>query len=244
MLFAGLRDSGINNEGVRLIYRRQQCTASIAFQHVGISRISDRHQIEFFVAVLLRICRQLVSRQLTPDSISFMHRRSSLPANLRAFFGCAVNYGSNLDEVVYAKSSLAMPIISADPFLNSLLERYCEEAIAARRIRSSSWRAKVENAVVPLLPHDEAQASEVCRQLGVSLRTLSRRLASEGLTFAKVLDGLRCDLATRYLHEADLPITEIAWLLGYRQTSSFNHAFKRWTGKRPGWVRANRKTGV
>jgi AraC-like DNA-binding protein len=48
-----------------------------------------------------------------------------------------------------------------------------------------------------------------------------------------VLDNLRFDLAKRYLQERDLPISEIAWLLGYRETSAFNHAFKRWTGKSP-----------
>jgi AraC-like DNA-binding protein len=52
------------------------------------------------------------------------------------------------------------------------------------------------------------------------------------------LDALRRDLAKRYLREPELTISEIAWLLGYRQTSSFNHAFKRWTGKMPSGVRA------
>jgi AraC-like DNA-binding protein len=53
------------------------------------------------------------------------------------------------------------------------------------------------------------------------------------MTFSRVLDELRFDLAKRYLREQDLPISEVAWLLGYRETSAFNHAFKRWTGKSP-----------
>ena len=53
------------------------------------------------------------------------------------------------------------------------------------------------------------------------------------MTFSKVLDELRFDLARRYLQERSLPISEIAWLLGYRETSAFNHAFKRWSGKSP-----------
>jgi len=235
------RYSGINNEGIRLVYHRQASTAAITFQQVGVSRASDRHQIEFFVMVLFRICRQISGRRLTPQTIRFVHGRSSLPAGLRAFFGCPVRFGSNADEVIYAKSALAMPVVGADPFLNAVLERYCEEATTARRHPSSDWRTKVENAIVHLLPHGEARAPKVCRELGVSLRTLSRRLESEGLTFAKVLDDLRRELAERHLREADLPISEIAWLLGYRRSSSFNHAFKRWTGKAPGWLRANVK---
>ena len=233
------RYSGITNEGLRLVHRPQHSTVSMTFQHVGVSRVSDRHQIECFATLLFRICRQIAGRRLTPEKISFMHRRNSVPAPLRAFFGCDIRFGSDVDEVVYAKSALMAPVVSADPFLNALLERYCEEATRQRRHKASDWRTKVENAIVRLLPHGEAQAPEVCRELGVSLRTLSRRLEAEGLTFAKVLDDLRHGLAARHLRERDLPISEIAWMLGYRRSSSFNHAFKRWTGKTPGSLRAS-----
>ena len=196
------------------------------------------------MTVLFRICRQLVGRQLTPDSISLVHRRSSLPADLRLFFGCPVRFSSKLDEVVYGRSLLEIPAISADPFLNKLLSQFCEEALAGRRMRSSNWRTKIENAVAQLLPHGRSQVADVCSQIGVSSRTMSRRLAAEGVTFAEVLDDLRHDLAKRYLREPDLPICEIAWLLGYRETSSFDHAYRRWTGTRPRRVRANSKSTV
>jgi AraC-like DNA-binding protein len=232
------RYSGLANEGVRLTYRRQHNTASIRFHHVGVARAADRHQIECFATLLFRTCRQISGHRLTPERIGFVHRRSGLPTGLQAFFGCAVKFGSSVDEVVYAASAAALPVVGADPFLNALLERYCEQATAERRLHSGDWRTKVENALAPLLPHGEARAQDVCRELGVSLRTLSRRLDAEGLTFAKVVDDLRRDLAAQYLREPDLPISEIAWLLGYQRGSSFNHAFKRWTGSTPGWQRA------
>ena len=96
----------------------------------------------------------------------------------------------------------------------------------------------VENAVVPLLPHGKAQTSEIARQLGVSQRTFARRLSQEGLTFSELLDSLRSDLAHRHLADQDLAISQIAWLLGYREVGAFSHAFKRWTGKTPGKARA------
>ena len=146
-------------------------------------------------------------------------------------------FGSDVDEVAYPALTERMPIASADPYLNTLLVKYCEEALSNRRMKSSAWRLSVENAMAPLLPHGQARVAEIARQLGVSRRTLARRLASEGLTFAGVLDGLRSDLARRYLRESDLPMSNVAWLLGYRETSAFNHAFKRWTGKTPRQVR-------
>ena len=91
----------------------------------------------------------------------------------------------------------------------------------------------VENSIAPLLPHAEVHATTVADHLGVSERTFARRLAAEGLTFGEILDGLRRDLAVRYLDERDLQISQIAWLLGFQQPSAFSHACRRWTGKSP-----------
>jgi len=71
----------------------------------------------------------------------------------------------------------------------------------------------------------------------MSSRTLSRKLGEEGTSFAEILDQLRAALAKRYLDDETLPVSEIAWLLGYREVSSLTHAFKRWTGITPGEFR-------
>lgn len=94
-------------------------------------------------------------------------------------------------------------------------------------------RSSVEEVLSQLLPHAEANQSNVAKQLAMSTRTLSRKLLSEGLAFTTILDETRSALADKYLTERDLPVSQIAWLLGYREVSSFNHAFKRWTGMTP-----------
>ena len=73
----------------------------------------------------------------------------------------------------------------------------------------------------------------------MSARTLSRKLQNEGVTFAELQEELKGALAMRYLKERDLPITKISWLLGYREISSFTHAFKRWAGMTPRDFRAS-----
>jgi AraC-like DNA-binding protein len=103
-------------------------------------------------------------------------------------------------------------------------------------------RASIENAIVPLLPHEKVRLSNISRQLGLSRRTLARRLMAEGLSFSTILRDLRHDLGNRYLKEADLSISTIAWLLGYNEVSSFTHAFKRWIGKTPRQVRSRAST--
>jgi AraC-like DNA-binding protein len=72
----------------------------------------------------------------------------------------------------------------------------------------------------------------------MSKRTLARRLAGERLTFSVVMERLRFDLARRYLADDNLSVSQIAWLLGYQEASSFTHAFKRWSGKPPRQTRA------
>jgi len=168
-----------------------------------------------------------------------MHRRrTNLPAKLKSLFGCKVAFGSDIDEVSYQQPFKDTPVVDADPYLNSLLVNYCEEALANRRVGSGAWRLKVENAIAPLLPHGRAELAEVAQRLGMSQRTLARRLASEGQTFGDILNGLRFDLAKRYLRENDLQISKVAWLLGYQETSAFYHAFKRWAGKTPMQIRS------
>ena len=98
----------------------------------------------------------------------------------------------------------------------------------------------VENIVAPLLPHAEAQAKTIATKLGLSERTLARRLTAEGLSFGEILDSMRRDLATYYLEDPNLQVSQIAWLLGFQQPSAFSHACRRWTGKSPSQYRRGR----
>ena len=118
-----------------------------------------------------------------------------------------------------------------------MLVRYCELALPHRRANTRSLRSAIENAITPLLPHGKARIDIVARELGLSRRTLARKLAADGLTFAEILDQLRSDLAARYLEEGNLAIAQIAWLVGYRGVSAFTHACKRWTGMTPAQIR-------
>src|SRR5262249_47242421 len=124
-------------------------------------------------------------------------------------------------------------VVSADLYLNKLLIVNGEEALSRRPTKQGPFRAVVENAIAPLLPYGNARESEVASRCGLSRRTFVRRLTSESLTFSEVLNDLRSDLATQYLADHSLSISQISWLLGYQEVSAFTNAFKRWTGKTP-----------
>lgn len=205
----GTRYSGIVNEGIALKLHGGR-DVGIGFEYVGVARHSDRHQIEFSMVTLVRICRQLTNRQLPSVRVTFTHRRSGDTSEFNTFFGSDVTFGGAVDEVVFSGSTRQLPIIGADPYLNALLIKYCEEALAARATKESSFASSVENAIAQLLPHGKARVSHIARELGVSRRTLARRLATEGLTFAGVLQSLKHDLAKRHLADQSLSISEVA----------------------------------
>jgi AraC-like DNA-binding protein len=227
------RYSSIINEGVCLRLRGNGNDLALTSTYVGVKRLSDRHQMEFWITSLVRICRQLTNRHLLPSRVRLVHRHNGGAATLERFLGCEVEFGADTDEVAFSETVKQLPVVCADPYLNNLLIKYCDDARSHRRAGRLTCRVAVENAVAPLLPHGKAGMGDIARHLGMSPRTLERRLRSEGLTFDDILSELRCDLAKRYLREKDLPISKIAWLLGYREAGGFTRAFKRWTGRTP-----------
>jgi len=231
------RYSGITNEGVSLRFRATR-EAAITLDYIGIERRSECHQMEFWLLSLVRLCRQLANRRLIPSRIRVIHHRKKMPAEFRSLLGCEVEFGAAVDEVVFPVAVTRMAIGSADTHLNELLTKYCEEALVHRAPARTTLRSSVENAMAPLLPHGQANAVEIARRIGMSHRTLARRLSAEGLTFSEIAEELKGDLARHYLRDGDLPISQIAWLLGYREVSAFTHAFRRWTGMTPRQARA------
>jgi AraC-like DNA-binding protein len=132
---------------------------------------------------------------------------------------------------------LAVPLISGDPYLLETLQPFCEEAARERNTPVETLRSSVENEAQKLLPHGKANRQTVARALGMSERTLSRRLADEGTTYEELVDQLRRSLAFQYIKARSISLSQIAWLLGYEGSTSFNHAFVRWTGRSPSVVR-------
>lgn len=223
----------IMNEGVRLQMKQDERTVSITLDYVDIERQSDRHQIEFWLVTMVRIFRQVTDTRLALRHLRIRHRRNETPAEFRSFFGCDVEFGADRDEIVLPASVASLPIVGRDNYLNDLLRQYAEAALANRPKGRATLRSAVEGVLPQLLPHAKASTAIVAKQLAMSTRTLSRKLRKEGVAFSTILDETRAALAKKYLAERDLPVSQIAWLLGFREVSSFTHAFKRWTSMTP-----------
>ena len=230
------RFSAVGNEAV-VVRCSKGAELEIRLNYSGVARHSDRHQVEFFLAALVRLCRSLVGAPLVPLRIMIAHPGSERLAEYNRFFGCRTEFAAPYDAVVLRDECRGLPVVSADLHLSEILVRFCEETLTSRKQARGSFRVRVENVIAPLLPHSKPQAGVVARKLNVSPRTLARRLAEEDLSFGSVLEEMRRELALRYLHDCKLSISEVAWLLGFQEAGAFTHAFRRWTGQTPSEMR-------
>ena len=99
-------------------------------------------------------------------------------------------------------------------------------------------RAQARRVVLGAIAQGEPEVAAVARSLATSERSLQRRLQEEGTSFREVVDDARKQLAVGYLGDRRLAVSEVAYLLGYSEAGAFVRAFKRWTGKTPGEMRA------
>lgn len=148
------------------------------------------------------------------------------------FFGCPVRFSAPETRIVLAGDVMDRPPRARDPGLYAYLDRHAL-ALSTMLAERSTLAERVRQLLAPMLRGGEPSQGEIARKLGLSERTLQRRLREEGRSFADVLDGVRRELAARYLADPQLAIYEVAFLLGYSDPSSFHRAFRRWTGEGP-----------
>jgi AraC-like DNA-binding protein len=222
------------NEAADVDVKVSSVAATLGVHLFDFGVLEPGQAVEFGMANLVRSLRFLTGVQLRPVEVTFIHPRKHELAKFERFFGCPVRFGTRQNTVVFSRRQLALPIATADPRLLGILTSYGDEILAARVDKSPDLRRQVEKIVMKRLSRGEAETQTVAHELGMSGRTLARRLSELGATFAQILDDLRHVLAVTYLREGSLAPSQVAFLLGYSELSGFIHAFKRWTGTTPG----------
>ncbi len=193
------------------------------------------------LAGILVFARWLAQGQALPISrLVFAQPAPEQPlrAALQDFFGLPPEFGGDCTEVSFPAALLQQPIASHDPALLPLLEQHASALLAAREatLAAADDRAlpvAVRRLLQTRLADGGARLAAIAAELGVSPRTLQRRLAAVGQPFQQLLDTLRRDEADRLLRDARLSLTEIAFLLGYSEQSNFSHACRSWHGVSP-----------
>jgi AraC-like DNA-binding protein len=219
-------------------------------KHSGILAVTPQHPehaqfrqaTEFSYCVVTHAYRQLTGKRLSPTLVHFIHQRRSNVGAFERFFGCPVKFNRNHGQMVFSRRTLATPIRSSDDRLLSILRSHAEDLLRDRPHRRQELIRTIERRLTELLPTGQGRAKIIATELGMSERTLMRRLAAFDTSFAEILERLRNDLAMRYLAQDELSFTHIAFLLGYANQSAFSVACRRWTGSSPREIRSKNLT--
>lgn len=149
--------------------------------------------------------------------------------------GGRLHFGADVCQGRFPRSWLDLPVKGADPALFPHLEQIAQQRLAARQRQTSEppLIGVARERLRELLPHGRASLPDVADALNLTARTLQRRLARAGVSFRTLLDDARRDAAKRHLRDEGLPLIEVAFLLGFSEQSTFNHAFREWFGKTP-----------
>jgi AraC-like DNA-binding protein len=164
------------------------------------------------------------------------HPAPAYVAEYERIYGAPVVFESEWNAVQLDETWMSHRISTSPRYVFGIFSQHADTLL--KKLESSKTiRGRVESLLMPILHTGEAGMDAVARQLGLSRQTLARRLKAEGVTFAKVLDGLRREMALQYLSARKVSVNETAYLVGFSEPAAFSRAFRRWTGTTPRTMR-------
>lgn len=185
------------------------------------------------------ICREVSSMPFRPLAICFKHAPRGDVSVYEAHFGCPVRFGSGRDALLVSGASMDVPNKLGDATIASFFDRHLEAELA-RLENDEGLDQRVRIVVSQALSEGVPTLTNVASELGMSARTLQRRLSDKGHSFQGLVDLARRELAEKLLRDTDFGLSEIAFLTGFSEQSGFNRAFKRWAGQTPRSYRVTR----
>lgn len=205
-----------------------------------------RPWVDLTAVALVKRSMAALQQSEAPLEVVLPYPRDAFSAELDAALGGPVRYGGKHLEIAFRPEVAAMPLTTANPGLHGVVAAHAEVALSrlGRERAGSVDRAvlisEVRAAIRARLEAGDIGLSDVAEAVGLSARTLQRRLSDAGTSLREVVDAARKDQALEALARPDVSITDIAFLLGFSETSAFDRAFRRWTGKAPAEFRVAR----
>lgn len=204
----------------------------------NMSRLGLDLSSEGALATYVTLCREATGPNSRPGAVQFRHKApaGSLEV-LEAHFRCPITFGADIDALIIPAERLDKPNLVGDESIWRFLSSQAEGMIPAESADRSLDR-QVVLQIADVLTDGIPSLGQVASDLGMSARTLQRRLSDQGLTFQALVDQARRESAERFLAATDYSIAEVAFLTGFSEQSAFTRAFKRWAGQTPGSYRA------
>jgi AraC-like DNA-binding protein len=196
--------------------------------------------IDAVFALVTELGRRGTKTKLKPKRVE-LARPSEKENGHEDYFGCPVKYRAPRDVLVLRASDVDLPFATHNEELLQMLAPQFEDRLEASQTKQT-LQDQVKWVLKRLLSGSRPDVVMVAKELGMSERTLQRRITDEGTTFRELLNETRHELVREYLRDESVEITEAAFLVGYEDPNSFYRAFRAWEGKTPAeWRAANRR---
>jgi AraC-like DNA-binding protein len=228
------------SEHMRIVKTKNEC--SIEFTGVLLNEAAPALFLDTAFALTLETARRGIQQPLHPLRVE-LTRTARYQEIYEAHYGCRVRFKAHHNKIVFRTGDLEIPFATYNPELLATLNPQLECEIVSRKTQeTTSLRAK--RVLKRLLGGQCIAIHEVAKELGLSSRTLQRRIAEEGRSFRLLLSDARRELARLYLLHPSLGLSRVASLLGYEDVNSFLRAFRVWEGATPTEWRAMQKAGL
>jgi len=193
----------------------------------------DKNFSESIMANLALVLFGLSDNTIRLNEISFIHQKPVSTDEHSRLFKCPVNFGTKRNQLVFDSRYLSLPILFSNADLLNILEQYASKILQKLNL-STSFTEKTTHAINAILSTGVKPSVEnVADKLDLSVRILQNRLKEENTSYQIILETLRKEISIGYLKNSEVLLCEIAFLLGFSEQSSFNHAFRKWTGLTP-----------
>jgi AraC-like DNA-binding protein len=191
-----------------------------------------RQRVEFTVAVLFCYGRRAIEAEWDAHEVFFEHAAPADTTEHQRLFRCAPRFATDASGFRFPAEVLERPLCTRDPALADMLERMATRFIADAP-KTTSVAGALRDLCIRRRFEGELTLEWAARQLGMSPRTLQRRLGQDGTSYNEAIDEARRHVATRMLTQRATAIAEVAFAVGFSEPAAFHRAFKRWTGMTP-----------
>ena len=183
-----------------------------------------RQSTELAIGVAFRALRAFFGSDWKPRRVCFAHEGPADRSVHERVFGRSVEFGHDFNGIVYARRDLETPNPDADAGIARLAQQMFEQNL---KRKDPDLAIQVRELVVALLGTGTCTIERIAQHLGIDRRTIHRRLAHQGLTFSTVVDGVRRELAERYVAEGQRTLAEVSLMLGFSAPSGFSRWYRR-----------------
>ena len=207
--------------------------ACLSWEALGPYSKIPRHISEALLSAYTHILRHVTENSPSLVEVRFMHPRPGDISEHRKIFSAPLVFEQSKNELVIERIFLNLEIFLASPELLETLERFAQKLLESL-YTPNTWSEKIIRLLNKMLARGgKVDIETIAQDLAISTRNLQNRLKEERVTFQRLLDEVRKEIAFGYLERPEVTICDIAFLLGFSEQSAFNHAFKRWTGTTP-----------